>query len=83
MVPVVLISLSVISNPVIISALIVSNSSSVMDDVTIDVIPKVATIPVLDGTALGTLVVGARTGFNVGLAVTNKAQQKVGLFNHF
>ena len=60
---------------VITSASIADISASLSDEVTVLATSKVATSPVIDGFILGTIVVGAGTGFIVGLAVTRTAHE--------
>lgn len=71
---VVVISSSDTANPDMISLSIASNSSIDREFVTINVISKLATMPVKDGIALGTSEVGEIMGLVVGLAVTKAAQ---------
>lgn len=70
------ISLSDTSKPVTIADFIESDSSSVRDDVTIDVISNLAIKPVIDGIVLGALDVGEITGDIVGRGVTKTAHTK-------
>ena len=57
------------------SASMASISSSLRELVTVFETSKVAINPVIEGVALGIVVVGAVIGGTVGLAVTNAAQQ--------
>ena len=58
------------------SASIASISASVRVDVTVAVISKVASNPVIESMLEGVFVVGEGTGCNVGRAVTNLAQKE-------
>lgn len=60
----------------IISNSIAFSSASSKEDVTADVISKLTTNPVIDGTALGICEVGEITGCAVGLEVTRTAHRQ-------
>lgn len=73
LVRVVLMSSSETSNCEIISASISSNVTGLREDVTMDLISKLAIDPVIVGIALGTREVGEMTGCPVGFAVIKTA----------
>ena len=75
-IPVVVTSSDVTSKFDITSASIASISVSLRADVTVAVTLKLATIPVIEGTLDGMLVVGAGIGWIVGRAVTTAAQNE-------